>query len=239
MEVSRKRCQSNKRMAPSRQPTNLMRRERDTKLNVQRRQKLAKILVEQLTTKLKAENFREIVQREVDKFIKKEIINDRDFKQLEKTIQNKIREKNDRDSLKYNLINRAKTNTNKFIEENLKGDNNSNNEDELNNSYMSGASDLDKFNEKSKKDREREEKIQKYKNCMCLKPKPTRPKVEIDFSQYKNEWDALNMYNKLKGEEREREEKVKNWETKKRTRAELIYLKFFFHLLFNSFLKFN
>ena len=221
MEVSRKRCQSSKRMASARLPTNLMRKERDTKLNVQRRQKLAMILVEQLTKKLKAENYRDIVQREVDQFIRKEIINDRDFKQLEKTIQNKIREKNVRDNLKYNLISRAKTNTNNFIEENIKGDNNANNEDELNNSYMSGASDLDKFNEKSKKDREREEKIQKYKNCMCLKPKPTRPKVEIDFSQYKNEWDALNMYNKLKGEEREREEKVKNWENKMRTRAEL------------------
>ena len=221
MEVSRRRCQSSKRMASARQPTSLMRRERDTKLNVQRRQKLALTLIEQLTKKLKAENNRDIVQREVNQFIKKEVINDRDFKQLEKTIQNKIKEKNDRDTLKYNLINRAKMNNNKFIEENLKGDNNANNEDELNNSFMSGASDLDKFNEKSKKDRDREEKMQKYKSCMCIKQKPIRPKVEIDFSQYKNEWDALNMYNKLKGEEREREERVKNWETKMRTRAEL------------------
>ena len=51
---------------------------------------------------------------------------------------------------------------------------------------------------------------------MSLKEKPTSPKVEIDFSQYKNEWEALNEYNKIKGEERR-----KNWETKMRTRADI------------------
>ena len=221
MEVSRKRYQTKKRLASAKLPPSIMQRERDTKLNVQRRQKLALTLVDQLTKKLKAENNRDIIRKEVDQFIKKEIINDRDFKQLERTIQNKIKEKNNRDNLKYNLINRAKTNNyNNFVEENIKADNNAN-EDELNNSYMSGASDLDKFNEISKKDKEREEKMQKYKNCLSLKSRPTRPKVEIDFSQYKNEWEALDEYKKIKGEEREREERIKNWETKMRTRAEL------------------
>ena len=221
MEVSRKRYQTKKRLASAKQPPSIMQRERDTKLNVQRRQKLAFTLVEQLVKKLKAENNRDIVRREVEQFIKKEILNDRDFKQLEKTIQKKIQEKNSRDNLKYSLINRGKTNNNNFEEEKIKGDNLGNNEDELNNSYMSGASDLDKFNEISKKDKDREEKIMKYKSCLSLKGRPKRPKVEIDFSQYKNEWEALNEYNKIKGEEREREERIKNWETKMRTRANL------------------
>ena len=56
---------------------------------------------------------------------------------------------------------------------------------------------------------------------MCLKEKPIRLKVEIDFSQYKNEWDAINDYNKHKFEEEQEEEKRKNWETKMRTRAHL------------------
>ena len=86
---------------------------------------------------------------------------------------------------------------------------------------MSGANDLDKFNEKSKKDRDREEKIKKYKSCLCLKEKPIRLKDEIDFCQYKNEWDAINDYNKHKFEEEQEEEKRKNWETKMRTRAHL------------------
>jgi hypothetical protein len=221
MEVSRKRYQTNRRLASAKQPRSIMQRERDTKLNVQRRQKLALTIVEQLVKKLKAENNRDIVRREVEQFIKKEVLNDRDFKQLEKTIQKKIQEKNSRDNLKYNLINRGKTNNNNFEEEKLKGDNLGNNEDELNNSYMSGGSDLDKFNEISQKDKEREEKMMKYKGCLSLKGKPTRPKVEIDFSQYKNEWEALDEYKKKKGEEREREERIKNWETKMRTRANL------------------
>ena len=219
MEVSKRRYQSSKRMSSARPGTCM---ERDTKINCQRRQKLAFALINQLVKKLNADKNRDIVEKEVERLIKKEVINDRDLKQLEKTIQNKIKEKNNRDNLKYNLINRTKENTyNNFVEENIKGDNNANNEDELNNSYMSGASDLDKFNEKSKKDREREEKMQKYKSCFCIREKPTRPKAEIDFSEYKNEWEALNMYHKLKGEEREREERIKNWETKMRTRAEL------------------
>ena len=105
MEVSKKRYQS-ARMAPSgRRQGNMVQKERDTKLNVQRRHKLAITLVEQLIKKLKAEKNRDIVQREVETFLKKEIINDRDLKQLEKTILNKIREKTNRENLKYNLIN--------------------------------------------------------------------------------------------------------------------------------------
>ena len=229
MQSSKRRNQStnNKRINNGRAIQSAMPgrvKERDTKMNVQRRQKLAMTLVDQLTKKLKAENNRDIVQREVDTLMRKEIINDRDLKQLEKTIQNKIKVKTNNETLKYNLIKNSKANNfnNNFQEENTYGDNNANNnEDELDNSYMSGASDLDKFNEKSKKDRDREEKIKKYKSCLCLKEKPIRPKVEIDFSQYKNEWDAINDYNKHKYEEDLEEEKRKNWETKMRTRAHL------------------
>ena len=229
MQSSKRRNQStnNKRINNGRAIQSAMPgrvKERDTKMNVQRRQKLAMTLVDQLTKKLKAENNRDIVQKEVDTLMRKEIINDRDLKQLEKTIQNKIKVKTNNETLKYNLIKNSKANNfnNNFQEENIYGDNNANNnEDELDNSYMSGASDLDKFNEKSKKDRDREEKIKKYKSCLCLKEKPIRPKVEIDFSQYKNEWDAINDYNKHKYEEDLEEEKRKNWETKMRTRAHL------------------
>lgn len=86
---------------------------------------------------------------------------------------------------------------------------------------MSGGSDLDKFNEKSAKQRDREEKMKKYKDCKCMKLKPSRPKVDINFDQYKNEWEAINMYKIKKEEERERDERNKNWETKMRTRANL------------------
>ena len=199
-------------------------RERDTRLNLQRRQKLTMTIVEQLIEKLNVHKDRNIVQREVENLMKKEIINERDLKTLEKKIIQKIKEKNDKETLKQNLI---KANSNQgFIEEKkLRGDNaipnDENANEELNRSDMSGASDLDKFDEKSKKQREREEKIGKYKDCKCFKLRPTRPKVEINFDQYKNEWDAINMYKIQKEEERERNEKIKNWENKMRTRADL------------------
>ena len=230
MEVSKIRPKSNKRIMSSRLYNNYgLRsnmyssnpRERDTKLNVQRRQKLAMTIVEQLIQKLNANKNRDIVQKEVETLMKKEIINDRDLKGLEKIILRKIKEKNEKENLKQNLI---KANSNRgFIEENIKGDNLGNNEekDELNESDMSGASDLDKFNEKTAKEKDREEKMRKYKDCKCMKLKPSRPKVEIDFDQYRNEWDAINMYQIQKGEERERDERNKNWETKMRTRADL------------------
>ena len=230
MEVSKIRPKSNKRIMSSRLYNNYgLRsnmyssnpRERDTKLNVQRRQKLAMTIVEQLIQKLNANKNRDIVQKEVETLMKKEIINDRDLKGLEKIILRKIKEKNEKENLKQNLI---KANSNRgFIEENIKGDNLGNNEekDELNESDMSGASDLDKFNEKTAKEKDREEKMRKYKDCKCMKLKPSRPKVEINFDQYRNEWDAINMYQIQKGEERERDERNKNWETKMRTRADL------------------
>ena len=199
-------------------------RERNTRLNLQRRQKLTMTIVEQLIEKLNVHKDRNIVQREVENLMKKEIINDRDLKTLEKKIIQKIKEKNDKETLKQNLI---KANSNQgFIEEKkLRGDNaipnDENANEELNRSDMSGASDLDKFDEKSKKQREREEKMGKYKDCKCFKLRPTRPKVEINFDQYKNEWDAINMYKIQKEEERERNEKIKNWENKMRTRADL------------------
>ena len=234
MEVSKARPKSNKRILSSKPyyryglNSNMYSsnpKERDTRLNNQRRQKLSMTIVEQLIQKLNVPNERIIVQKEVENLMKKEIVNDRDLKTLEKTILRKIKEKNDRDNLKQNLI---KANSNQgFIEENnLRGDNTlqnnlKENNDELNRSDMSGASDLDKFDEKTTKQRTREEKMKQYKDCKCIKLRPSRPKVEINFDQYKNEWDAINMYKIQKEEEREKNERIQNWETKMRTRADL------------------
>ena len=231
MEVSKTRPKSNRRILSSKPYSkyglskNMYSsnpRERDTKLNVQRRQKLSMTIAENLTQKLNLYKDRDIVQREVEHLMQKEIINDRDLKNLEKTILKKIKEKNSKETLKQNLL---KANANQgFIEEkNMRGDNLKNNEqnEDLNTSDMSGASDLDKFNEKTAKQRDREEKMQKYKDCKCMKLKPSRPKVDINFDQYRNEWEAIDMYQIQKGEERERDERNKAWEMRMRTRANL------------------
>ena len=231
MEVSKRRPQSNNRIASSKPYTKYglgqnmyssNQKERDTRLNVQRRQKLSVTISEQLTKKLNAYKDRDIVQKEVENLMKKEILNDKDLKNLEKIIIKKIKERYEKENLKQNLI---KANSNRgFIEEgNLIGNNliNEKEQHDLDNSDMSGGSDLDKFNEKSAKQRDREEKMKKYKDCKCMKLKPSRPKVDINFDQYKNEWEAINMYKIKKEEERERDERNKNWETKMRTRANL------------------
>ena len=72
-------------------------------------------IVEQLIEKLNVHKDRNIVQREVENLMKKEIINDRDLKTLEKKIIQKIKEKNDKETLKQNLI-KAHSNQG-FIEE--------------------------------------------------------------------------------------------------------------------------
>ena len=113
MEVSKRRPQSNNRIASSKPYTkyglgqNMYSsnpKERDTRLNVQRRQKLSVTISEQLTQKLNAYKDRDIVQKEVENLMKKEILNDKDLKNLEKIIIKKIKERHEKENLKQNLI---------------------------------------------------------------------------------------------------------------------------------------
>jgi len=106
MEVSRKKYPIGRRVHSYNNPKRIIQRERDINLNFQKRQKFAERLVEQLIKKLKAEKYRNIVQNEVYQLIRKEVINDKDLKQLEKKIINKINQKIISNNLKYKLINR-------------------------------------------------------------------------------------------------------------------------------------
>ena len=95
-------------------------------------------------------------------------------------------------------------------------------EENLDNSRMSGGSDLDKFNEKHLNDKINEEEANDFKKINEEnKSDYEKRKVEFDLSKYANEWDAINMYNKKKYEEQIRNEKNKNWEMRMRTRADL------------------
>ena len=216
MELSKRRAQSTLTIRPK-----TLNNKRDTKINMQRREKLSQLLIEKLMHKLNIPSTnRIIVQKDVEKLLQKENINEKDFKQLEKTIKNKLSSINSQKILKNNL--KKKQNINNFEnEENIIIPDNTKNED-LNNSYMSGASDLEKFNEKSNKEKNREKAFEKYKNCHSIRPVSSLPKIEIDYSKYKNEWDAINQYNKKKYEEDLKNEKIKNWEIKMRTKSDLM-----------------
>ena len=215
MEKSKRKVQTAKKARPK-----TANNRRDAKINMQSREKLSQILIDRFINKFNVPlNNKIIVKKEVEKLLQKESINEKDLKQLENTIKNKLSSLNSQNILKSNL--KKKQNINNFEnEENAFIPDNAKNED-LNNSCMSGASDLEKFNEKTNKDIEREKAFEKYKNCQSIRPKSSLPKIEIDYSKYKNEWDAINQYNKQKYEEDLKEEKMKNWEVKMRTRADL------------------
>ena len=215
MEISKKRTQSTKKMRPKTVNT-----KRDTKINMQRREKLSQLLIDRFINKFNVPlNNKIIVKKEVEKLLQKESINERDLKQLENIIKNKLSSLNSQNILKSNLktkqnINNFENEENEFTPDNAKND-------DLNNSCMSGASDLEKFNEKTNKEIARENEFKKYKNSYSIRPQSSLPKIQIDYSKYKNEWDAINHYNIEKYEEDLKNEKKKNWELKMRTRADL------------------
>ena len=90
----------------------------------------------------------------------------------------------------------------------------------LNQSRMSGASDLDKFDDRTLGDQMRDEEMKDFQQINMGNEKKING-IEIDFSKYADEWDAINMYNKKKFEEDKKKEKIKDWEMKMRTRNDL------------------
>ncbi len=202
-----------------------IRTERHTKMNVQRREKLGLTLTEQLITKLGAQKNRTLVQKEVKQFLKRERLNENDLKQFELSLRKKLNSKEKKEKLKENLITNLKSKQNFVTEDNKNtiGDNNleTNQGQGLDHSRMSGASDLDKFDEKYLSDKIREEEANDFKKISKLNDDYDEKKVNLDLSKYANEWDAINMYNKKKFEELKKNEKIKNWEIRMKTRAEL------------------
>ena len=205
-----------------------IRSERHTKMNIQRREKLGATLTDKFVTKYGAQKNRGLVQKEVNQFLKRERLNENDLKQFELSLHKKLNSKEKKEKLKENLITNIKSKQNYVTEDNKINnlgknnlDTNQNPDQNLNESRMSGASDLDKFDEKFLSDKIREEEANDFKKISKLNEEQGINKANLDLSKYANEWDAINMYNKKKFEEQKRNEKIKNWETRMRTRAEL------------------
>ena len=203
-----------------------IRSERHTKMNIQRREKLGEALTDKFVTKFGAQKNRGLVSKEVNEFLKRERLNENDLRKFEYSLQKKINSKEKKERLKENLITNLKSKQN-YVTENNK--NNTTNENNLNSnqgqgldqSRMSGASDLEKFDEKFLSDKIREEEANDFKKISKLNEDDCVNKVNLDLSKYANEWDAINMYNKKKFEEQKRNERIKNWEIRMNTRAEL------------------
>ena len=203
---------------------------RNTRLNFQRREKLATTLTEKFIMKYGSNNNKaNIISNEVSDFLKKERLNENDLKKFELNLKHKLLSKERNEKLKENLINNLKPKEKGVTE--LEKKNNtipvkSDKENEENNniddSRMSGGSDLDKFDEKFLSDKINEEEAKDFQKINEEnKSDYDKNKVVFDLSKYANEWDAINMFNKKKYEEQLRNERNKNWEMRMRTRADL------------------
>ena len=237
-----------KRPTDTRQKTNLRRsnalppiqQPKYFKLNVQRRKKLGQSLTQSMIVKFNDISQKDMIEKEVNDFLQRENLSEKDLKELENKISQKIKLKNDKEALTKNIISRTKPKMLESKEENpkekqdLNQNKNQNqlintlkekekeNKTDLNISGMSGGSDLDKFDGKYAKeemDAKELKELEKYKN---ESDEQSVKKVVIDSSKYNDEWDAINMYQKKMAQERERLEKRKEWEMKMRNKADLL-----------------
>ena len=206
------------------------------KMNVQRRKKLGQSLTQSMIVKFNDISQKDMIEKEVNEFLQRENLTEKDLKELENKISKKIKIKKEKDALTKNIISRTKPKAlepkeEKPIENSEQNENQNQpiniqkeneNKNDLNISGMSGGSDLDKFDGKYAKeemDAKELRELEKYKN---ENDDQTVKKVVIDSSKYNDEWDAINMYQKKMAQERERLEKRKEWEMKMRNKADLL-----------------
>ena len=229
-----------KRSTDNRQNTNLrrsnalppIRQPNSIKINVQRRKKLGQSLTQSMILKFNDKTQNDMIEKEVNEFLQRENLTEKDLKDLEKKISQKIKSKKTNEALTKKLISGTKQQQIESNEEKKVQNENINqilNEDipvekkqDLNVSGMSGGSDLEKFDgkyAKDEKDAQELKELEKYKNA---NNEPTIKKVVLDTSKYNDEWDAINMYQKRMFQERERLEKTKELEMKMRNRADLL-----------------
>ena len=202
---------------------------RNTRLNMQRRDKLASTLTEKFILKFGSKNNNgNLISNEVRQFLQRERLNERDLKKFELSLKKKINLKEKEETLKQTLINNLKPKDNYNINNNVTEDEKNKfknltlEKNDIDDSRMSGGSDLEKFDEKFMNDKLKEEEENNFKKINDQnKSDYDLKKVDFDLSKYANEWDAINMYNKKKYEEQLRNERNKNWEMKMRTRADL------------------
>ena len=230
-----------KRSTDTRQNTNLrrsnalppIRQPNSIKINLQRRKKLGQSLTQSMIKKFNDKTQNDMIEKEVNEFLKRENLTEKDLKDLEKKISQKIKSKKSNDELTKKLIsgtkpqivelNEEKKVENENINPQILNENIQNEQkQDLNTSAMSGGSDLEKFDGKYAKeemDASELKELEKYKNA---NNEPTVKKVVLDTNKYNDEWDAINMYQKRMFQERERREKTKELEMKMRNRADLL-----------------
>ena len=85
------------------------RQERETKINVQRREKLANTLTENFVKKFNTPTNRGLIHNEVSTLLKRERLNEHDLKTFETELHRKLNVKKNKENLKSNLITNLKS----------------------------------------------------------------------------------------------------------------------------------
>ena len=165
-----------------------IRTQRNTKLNMQRRDKLASTLTEKFIMKFGSNNDNpNIISNEVTQFLKRERLNEKDLKKFEIDLKRKLKSKERDERLKENLINNLKPQEKNVTDGNRNIITIKKDEDNLDNSKMSGGSDLDKFNEKHLSDKINEEEAKDFQKINEEnKSDYEKRKVDFDLSKYAN-----------------------------------------------------
>ena len=204
-------------------------------MNLQRRKKVGQSLTQSLIDKFNDKSQNKYIEKEVNEFLKKEDIKEKDLKNLENKISQKIKIKDEKKQLNEKLIKNTKPkitivteekkaeNINNILKDKEKEakEENTINKD-LNVSGMSGGSDLDKFDGRIGKEELENREMKELEKFQNASEDTVIKKVEIDKSKYNDEWDAINMYNKRMFEERKKREKEREWELRMKNRADLM-----------------
>ena len=217
--------------------------QRETLLNLQKRQKLKDLLITKFMQKYGIKNADVILEEEIGKFLQGEKLNDKDLKRLDVKIKKLLREKVSKDKLKQKLtqslqginteeilpkIDTANTIDNKTISpriNNIKQTilNTEPSKETLSQKNLSNSlyNPLKTFGNK-RKYKKPEEELAELEAEFAKEEKENKSKYKrLDFTEEGDEWSAIAKYNRKLYEDEIKMEKIKDEELKRRNKADL------------------
>ena len=217
--------------------------QRETLLNLQKRQKLKDLLITKFMQKYGIKNADVILEEEIGKFLQGEKLNDKDLKRLDVKIKKLLREKVSKDKLKQKLtqslqginteeilpkIDTANTIDNNTISpriNNIKQTilNTEPTKETLSQKNLSNSlyNPLKTFGNK-RKYKKPEEELAELEAEFAKEEKENKNKYKrLDFTEEGDEWSAIAKYNRKLYEDEIKMEKIKDEELKRRNKADL------------------
>jgi hypothetical protein len=201
---------------------------RERLLNIQKRERLKGLLITKFCRKYGIEHPEEILEGEVEKFLNGQKLTEADIQRLDAKIRKLLIEKNQLSNLQ-NDLNTQNENIGRqnLTNPNVTNPNYQNTMNTLNTlnptTFQNDAQNmLNLENENLKKGKKVYLDPEEELADLEAEEAAANPKVEkIDFSQYGNEWNAINKYKKLMYDLELEEEKIREEDTKRRLKEEL------------------